>query len=178
MAAGRVVFGYDNSRPDIIPDPYTNIHTHQVNRVKKWTRTHRVSVGYRVSGGYATVKYKSAYKIYPYPPARRRSSGRERGSGRAMDGATRGWTGATRGWCRRAAWASGMVQAQLGDGAGRSSRTTDGDAERCKPGAQLGGLAAQLGAGGTARAGQCLRCWWAAAGARRGAGGWELGSGN
>jgi hypothetical protein len=45
MAAGRVVFGYDNTRPDIIPDPYTNIHTHQVNRVKKWTRTriHRVS---------------------------------------------------------------------------------------------------------------------------------------
>jgi hypothetical protein len=34
MAAGRVVFGYDNTRPDIIPDPYTNIHTHQVNRVK------------------------------------------------------------------------------------------------------------------------------------------------
>jgi hypothetical protein len=51
MAAGRVVFGSDNTRPDIIPDPYTNIHTHQVNRVKKWTRTHthRVSVGYRVS---------------------------------------------------------------------------------------------------------------------------------
>ena len=50
MAAGRVVFGSDNTRPDIIPDPYTNIHTHQVNRVKKWTRTHthRVSVGYRV----------------------------------------------------------------------------------------------------------------------------------
>jgi hypothetical protein len=65
MAAGRVVFGYDNTRPDIIPDPYTNIHTHQVNRVKKWTRTrtHRVSVGYRVSGGYATVKYKSACKL-------------------------------------------------------------------------------------------------------------------
>jgi hypothetical protein len=65
MAAGRVVFGYDNTRPDIIPDAYTNIHTHQVNRVKKWTRTriHRVFVGYRVSGGYATVKYKSAYKL-------------------------------------------------------------------------------------------------------------------
>jgi hypothetical protein len=62
MAAGRVVFGSDNTRPDIIPDPYTNIHTHQVNRVKKWTRTHthRVSVGYRVSGGYGTVKYKSS----------------------------------------------------------------------------------------------------------------------
>jgi hypothetical protein len=47
MAAGRVVFGYDNTRLDIIADPYTNIHTHQINRVKKWThtRTHRVSVG-------------------------------------------------------------------------------------------------------------------------------------
>jgi hypothetical protein len=63
MAAGRVVFGYDNTRPDIIPDPYTNIHTHQVNWGKKWTRTHRVSIGYRVSGGYATVKYKSACKL-------------------------------------------------------------------------------------------------------------------
>jgi hypothetical protein len=63
MAAGRVVFGSDNTRPDIIPDPYTNIHTHQVNRVKNWTRTHRVSVGYRVSGGYGTVKYKSACKL-------------------------------------------------------------------------------------------------------------------
>jgi hypothetical protein len=57
MAAGRVVFGYDNTRPDIMLDSYTNIHTHQVNRVKKWTRTHRVS------GGYATVKYKSACKL-------------------------------------------------------------------------------------------------------------------
>jgi hypothetical protein len=65
MAAGRVMFGSDNTRPDIIPDPYINIHTHQVNRVKKWTRTrtHRVSVGYRVSGGYGTVKYKSACKL-------------------------------------------------------------------------------------------------------------------
>jgi hypothetical protein len=65
MAAGRVVFGSDNIRPDIIPDPYTNIHTHQVNRVKKWTRTrtNRVSVGYRVSGGYGTVKYKSVFKL-------------------------------------------------------------------------------------------------------------------
>jgi hypothetical protein len=65
MAAGRLVFGYDNTRPDIIPDPYTNIHTHQVNRVKKWTRTrtHRVSVEYRVSDGYATIKYKSACKL-------------------------------------------------------------------------------------------------------------------
>jgi hypothetical protein len=34
MAAGRVVFGYDNTRSDIISGPYTNIHTHQVNRVK------------------------------------------------------------------------------------------------------------------------------------------------
>jgi hypothetical protein len=65
MAAGRVVFGYDNTRPDIIPGPYTNIHIHQVNRVKKWTRTriHRVSVGYRVYGGYATIKYKSTCKL-------------------------------------------------------------------------------------------------------------------
>jgi hypothetical protein len=65
MAAGRVVFGSDNTRPDIIPDPYTNIHTHQVNRVKNWTRTrtHRVSVGYRVSCGYGTAKYKSACKL-------------------------------------------------------------------------------------------------------------------
>jgi hypothetical protein len=59
------VFGYDNIRPDIISDPYINIHTHQVNWVNKWTRTriHRVSVGYRVSGGYATIKYKSACKL-------------------------------------------------------------------------------------------------------------------
>jgi hypothetical protein len=65
MAAGRVVFGSDNTRPEIIPDPYTNIHTHQINRVKKWTRTrtHRVSVGYRVSGGYGTVKYKYVFKL-------------------------------------------------------------------------------------------------------------------
>jgi hypothetical protein len=65
MASGRVVFGYNKTRPDIIPDPYTNIHTYQVNRVKKWTRTrtHRVSVGYRVSGGYATVKYKFECKL-------------------------------------------------------------------------------------------------------------------
>jgi hypothetical protein len=65
MATGRVVFGYNNTRPDIIPAPYTNIHTHQANRVKKWTRTraHRVPVGYRVSGGYAAVKYKSTCKL-------------------------------------------------------------------------------------------------------------------
>jgi hypothetical protein len=108
MAAGRVVFGYDNTRPDIIPSPYTNIHTHKVNQVKKWTptRTHRVSIGYWVSGGYATVKYKSARKIYPYPPARRRSraarGGSEAAGGRPMDGAARGWH-------RRAAWASGTA---------------------------------------------------------------------
>jgi hypothetical protein len=62
MAAGRVVFGYNNTRPDIIPDPYTNIHTQQANRVKKWTRTraHRVPIGYRVSGGYVAVKNRSA----------------------------------------------------------------------------------------------------------------------
>jgi hypothetical protein len=65
MAAGRVVFGSDNTWSDIIPDPYTNMYTHQVNRVKKWirTRTHRVSVGYRVSGGYGTVRYKFACKL-------------------------------------------------------------------------------------------------------------------
>jgi hypothetical protein len=65
MAAGRVVFGYNNTRPEIIPAPYTNIHTHQANLVKKWTRTraHRVPIGYRVSGGYTAVKYKSACKL-------------------------------------------------------------------------------------------------------------------
>jgi hypothetical protein len=61
MAAGRVVFGYDNTRPDIIPDPYTNIHTHQVNRVKNGLVP--VSTGYRVSSGYTTVNYKSACKL-------------------------------------------------------------------------------------------------------------------
>jgi hypothetical protein len=65
MVAGRVVFGYTNIRSDIIPDPSTNIHTHQANRAKNCTRTraHRVPVGYRVSGGYASVKYKSACKL-------------------------------------------------------------------------------------------------------------------
>jgi hypothetical protein len=58
MAAGRVVFGYNNTRPDIIPDRYTNIHTHQANRVKKWTyiHVHRVPVGYRISSGYAACR--------------------------------------------------------------------------------------------------------------------------
>jgi hypothetical protein len=59
MAAGRIVFGYNNTRPNIIPAPYTNIHTHQANRVKKWTRTR----AHRVSGGYAAVKYKSTCKL-------------------------------------------------------------------------------------------------------------------
>jgi hypothetical protein len=87
MAAGRVVFGSDNTRPDIIPDPYTNIHTHQVNRVKKWTHTHthRVSVGYRVSDGYGTVKYKSSCKLmsggYGRRSQPRRRSSTSRGSG-------------------------------------------------------------------------------------------------
>jgi hypothetical protein len=48
MAAGRVVLGYDNTRPDIIPDPYTNIHTHQVNRIKNGP----VPIGYPSGIGY------------------------------------------------------------------------------------------------------------------------------
>jgi hypothetical protein len=185
------VFGYDNIRPDIILGPYTNIHTHQVNRVKKWTctRTHRVFVEYRISGGYATVKYKSACKIYPYPPARRRSRAARAGAGQRAGGR---WTahlgdgaGAQLGPRGRRGRSSG-----LGDGgrrrcAGHSSGTADRDKGRRRPGAQLGGLAAQLGAGGTAGAGQRqravrLRCWRAVAGAGWGAGGlaagnWEVG---
>jgi hypothetical protein len=59
------VFRYTNTRSDIIPDPSTNIHTHQANRAKNCSRTRarRVPVGYRVSGGYASVKYKSACKL-------------------------------------------------------------------------------------------------------------------
>jgi hypothetical protein len=59
------VFGYTNTRSDIIPDPSTNIHTHQANQAKNCTRTraHQVPIGYRLSGGYANVKYKSACKL-------------------------------------------------------------------------------------------------------------------
>jgi hypothetical protein len=91
MAAGRVVFGSDNTRPDIIPDPYTNIHTHQVNRVKKWTRTHthRVSVGYRVSGGYGTVKYKSSCKLIKTGHSRSRSRSLGTVAGRSRAGVAR-----------------------------------------------------------------------------------------
>jgi hypothetical protein len=81
-----------------------------------------------------------------------------------------------------------MAQARslgLGDGGrrrcvGRSSGMADGDVGRRRPDAQLGGLAAQLGAGGTTGQRQRvvrLRCGRAVAGAGRGAGGWDLGSG-
>jgi hypothetical protein len=57
MAAGRVLFGYNNTRPEIVPETSTNIHTHQANRARNCTRTHahRVSTGYRVSNGYVIV---------------------------------------------------------------------------------------------------------------------------
>jgi hypothetical protein len=57
MAAGRVLFGYNNTRPEIVPETSTNIHTHQANRARNCTRTHahRVSTGYRVSSGYVIV---------------------------------------------------------------------------------------------------------------------------
>jgi hypothetical protein len=57
MAAGRVLFGYNNTRPEIVPETSTNIHTHQANRTRNCTRTHahRVSTGYRVSSGYVIV---------------------------------------------------------------------------------------------------------------------------
>jgi hypothetical protein len=57
MAAGRILFGYNNTRPEIEPESSTNIHTHQVNRARNCTHTraHRVSTGYRVSSGYVIV---------------------------------------------------------------------------------------------------------------------------
>jgi hypothetical protein len=57
MAAGRILFGYNNTRPEIVPETSTNIHTHQANRARNCTRTHahRVSTGYRVSSGYVIV---------------------------------------------------------------------------------------------------------------------------
>jgi hypothetical protein len=57
MAAGRVLFGYNNTRPEIVPETSTNIHTHQANRARNCTRTHahRVSTVYRVSSGYVIV---------------------------------------------------------------------------------------------------------------------------
>jgi hypothetical protein len=57
MAAGRILFGYNNTRLEIVPDTSTNIHTHQANRVRNCTRTrvHWVSIGYRVSNGYVIV---------------------------------------------------------------------------------------------------------------------------
>jgi hypothetical protein len=57
MAVGRVLFGYNNTRPEIVPETSTNIHTHQANRARNCTRTHahRVSTGYRVSSGYVIV---------------------------------------------------------------------------------------------------------------------------
>jgi hypothetical protein len=47
MAVGRVVFGYNNTRSDIVPEPSINIHTQQANRVRICTRTR----AYRVPGG-------------------------------------------------------------------------------------------------------------------------------
>ena len=57
MASGRILFGYNNTRPEIVPETSTNIHTHQANRARNYTRTHahRVSTGYRVSSGYVIV---------------------------------------------------------------------------------------------------------------------------
>jgi hypothetical protein len=57
MTVGRILFGYHNTRPEILPDTSTNIHTHQANQARNGTRTHahRVSTGYRVSSGYVTV---------------------------------------------------------------------------------------------------------------------------
>jgi hypothetical protein len=57
MAAGRILFGYNNTQPEIVPEICTNIDTHQANRARNCTRTrtHRVSTGYRVSSGYVTV---------------------------------------------------------------------------------------------------------------------------
>jgi hypothetical protein len=57
MAAGRILFGYNNTRLEIVPETSTNIHTHQANRARNCTRTraHRVSTGYRVSSGYVIV---------------------------------------------------------------------------------------------------------------------------
>jgi hypothetical protein len=54
MATGRILFGYNNTRPEIVPETSTNIHTHQPNRARNCTCT-RVSTGYRVSSGYVTV---------------------------------------------------------------------------------------------------------------------------
>jgi hypothetical protein len=48
MAAGRVLFEYNNTRPDIVPRPSINIHTHQGNQVEICTRAHPVPVGYRL----------------------------------------------------------------------------------------------------------------------------------
>jgi hypothetical protein len=79
MAAGRVVFGSDNTRPDIIPDPYTNIHIHQVNRVKKWTVP--VPTGYPSGIGYPVDGRRSQ-------PRRRSSTARgsvQRGSGMKIE---------------------------------------------------------------------------------------------
>jgi hypothetical protein len=57
MAAGQILFGYNNTRPEIVPETSTNIHTHQANRARNCTctRAHRVSTGYRVSSGYVIV---------------------------------------------------------------------------------------------------------------------------
>jgi hypothetical protein len=57
MTVGRILFGYNNTQPEIIPEASTNIHTHQTNRARNCTcsRVHRVSTGYRVSSGYVIV---------------------------------------------------------------------------------------------------------------------------
>jgi hypothetical protein len=52
MAAGRIMFGYSNTRPDVVTESSTNIHIHQANRTRNYTRirTHRVpsGIGYPV----------------------------------------------------------------------------------------------------------------------------------
>jgi hypothetical protein len=46
-----------------LPDPLTNIHTHQANRMRKYSRTHQVSIGYQVSNGYFMVEFITTYKL-------------------------------------------------------------------------------------------------------------------
>jgi hypothetical protein len=46
MAAGQILCGYNNTRPKIVLETSTNIHTHQANRMRNCTRTHV----HRVSG--------------------------------------------------------------------------------------------------------------------------------
>jgi hypothetical protein len=53
MTAGRILFGYNNIRSEIVLETCT----HQANQARNCTctRAHRVSTGYRVSSGYVIV---------------------------------------------------------------------------------------------------------------------------